>query len=132
MFNFFSLTLLLLNLLHVSSAASFLMNSSSQCLALSGVRNLFSLLDKDMHLEEDEQLARALQVSLNVPSHRNGSVNGGNALSATSRKWLCGWWKCNYASHPIILCALIWIQVRFSLVTLLFWPFVPFELMVMK
>ncbi|KAG0513156.1 hypothetical protein BDA96_10G077500 [Sorghum bicolor] len=36
-------------------------------------------IDKDMHLEEDEQLARAIQESLNVesPPRRNGSANGG-------------------------------------------------------
>ena len=41
--------------------------------------NLVLLLDKDMHLEEDEQLARAIQESLNVesPPRRNGSANGG-------------------------------------------------------
>nr|CAB3469620.1 unnamed protein product [Digitaria exilis] len=37
-------------------------------------------VDKDMHLEEDELLARAIQESLNVesPPHRNGSTTGSN------------------------------------------------------
>jgi len=49
------------------------------CVSLSGLI-YFSLLDKDMHLEEDELLARAIQESLNVesPPRRNGSANGGN------------------------------------------------------
>lgn len=37
-------------------------------------------VEKDVHLEEDEQLARAIQESLNVesPPRRNGRANGGN------------------------------------------------------
>jgi hypothetical protein len=79
------------SLLHVSSAASFLMNSSSQCLALSSV---------------------ICFVESPPPSHRNGSVNGGNAYQPPRENDCAGGGN---ASHPISPCVLIWIQVRFSI-----------------
>jgi hypothetical protein len=41
-----------------------------------------------MHLEEDEQLARAIQESLNVesPPHNNGSASGGNTYRSPRQK----------------------------------------------
>ncbi|TVU45918.1 hypothetical protein EJB05_05428 [Eragrostis curvula] len=48
-------------------------------------------IEKDMHLEEDEQLARAIQESLNVesPPHKNGSASGasgGNTYQPARQK----------------------------------------------
>jgi hypothetical protein len=52
---------------------------------------LFFLLEKDIHLEasleEDEQLARAIQESLNVELPRkNGSASGGNIYQPPRKK----------------------------------------------